>query len=630
MSDSRYHPQSRLYLQRCSEFASYYMKEVFGTTPYPWQLQVMAHLCCMGIPDSKIDPAPVLLVRPTGGGKSSVRDVYSIMNGGFSLTITPLLSLGADQESKITLKARQTTGNVISVHLDEIRSPADQNTLVTMLKAIPPDGHTTVLLFSSPQAILNKDFPWSAFIDWMILNNRLTMVCVDEVHLFVHFGLTFRDEFKGLTPALFDKLKVPGSTTKTTIPFLFMTGTCSKTIVSSLQRLIGIQFDTSRNVFWPGADEMQHRNVLFEVVYTTQVLKVFKKKVGPHLKRSTIEKFIVYTNTRVAVERLSTKICDWIDLEGHRADILQIVGTLLREQKFYHIRVFTRSNALNADVLVASETDDRPACLEVDRPFNPQILVATSGAANAGLDDPEVHGVLRYDFPPSIIDAQQEKGRAGRRHHANSATDWYLLCLSLESYVILLKRLHNNPSARNDNSYFKTLESDIHDCLLAFVIPQQCYHAYLEMKLANPYDSSPLRPMNCLDSCSYCLGSPIFPSISKDGVRTVLMQIFLGQSQMRSRPILDKDLVDGIKNFDGSNRLIFGTNTNKKPEPVLVKKLILMLLAARILEYVIDRKETSPGKFEVTVVGALAFVTGDATRLAMNDDAQWSLLPLKA
>ncbi len=55
------------------------------------------------------------------------------------------------------------------------------------------------------------------------------------------------------------------------------------------------------------------------------------------------------------------------------------------------------------------------------------------------------------------------------------------------------------------------------------------------------------------------------------------MQIFLGQAQMRSRPILDKDLVDGIKNFDGSNRLIFGTNTNKKPEPVLVKKLILML-----------------------------------------------------
>ena len=100
----------------------------------------------MGIPDSKIDPAPVLLVRPTGGGKSSVRDVYSIMNGGFSLTITPLLSLGADQESKITLKARQTTGNIISVHLDEIRSSADQNTLVTMLKAIPPGGHPLELI----------------------------------------------------------------------------------------------------------------------------------------------------------------------------------------------------------------------------------------------------------------------------------------------------------------------------------------------------------------------------------------------------------------------------------------------------------------------------------------------------
>jgi superfamily II DNA helicase RecQ len=174
------------------------MEEVFGTTPYPWQLDVITHLLSMVIPGSGVPSAPVLLVRPAGGGKSSVRDVYSaVMKGGISLTITPLLALGADQDEKITLKAKQTSGTIALVHLDKlVRTKSDQQGLVNLIKALPDDSHTTVLLFSSPQAILNKSFLWLKLIDWLIAHGRLSMVCVDEVHLFVHFGMTFRDEFK--------------------------------------------------------------------------------------------------------------------------------------------------------------------------------------------------------------------------------------------------------------------------------------------------------------------------------------------------------------------------------------------------------------------------------------------------
>lgn len=62
-------------------------------------------------------------------------------------------------------------------------------------------------------------------------------------------------------------------------------------------------------------------------------------------------------------------------------------------------------------------------CHEEEQPFNSHILVATYGAANAGLDDPEVHGVIRYDFPPSALDAQQENGHTGRCSHASSYLD---------------------------------------------------------------------------------------------------------------------------------------------------------------------------------------------------------------
>jgi hypothetical protein len=51
------------------------------------------HLGLMNIPDNGgVRSGPVLLVHPTGGGKSLVWDVHAIMNGGVSLTTTHLLS----------------------------------------------------------------------------------------------------------------------------------------------------------------------------------------------------------------------------------------------------------------------------------------------------------------------------------------------------------------------------------------------------------------------------------------------------------------------------------------------------------------------------------------------------------
>jgi hypothetical protein len=600
------------------------MEEVFGTTPYPWQLDVITHLLSMVVPGSGIPPAPLLLVRPTGGGKSSVRDVFSVMNAGISLTITPLLALGADQDEKITLKAKQSSGTVASVHLDELRSKSDQQDLVDMIKALPEDSHTTVLLFSSPQAILNKSFLWLELIDWLIVNERLSMLCVDEVHLFVHFGMTFRAEFKSLTPVLFSKLRVRGSNTRSSIPILFMTATCTKSIVDTVEKIVGFMFDKDSNIFWPRPDEMQHRQVLLDVQYSTQALHVFKKRTQSLLKHSSAEKYIVYSNNRATVDRVSNKLCEWIDAHGFKADLLKIVGTLLREQKFYHIRVFCRSLCDNIDVFEAG-------CSEAKRPFNPQLLVATSGAANAGIDDSEVHGVCRLEFPPSIIDVNQEKGRAGRRFYANPLSDWYLLCIYLESYVVLLKRLHDTPAANKQIPYFKTQEADMQDCLTAFILPQHCQQAWMEMKQSNPYIPLSGTPLPCLDACAYCLGryKTMFPTVVRAGIQSVFLQLYFGENPMKTRPTIDKELVDAIKNYPGSNRLLFGINSNKKPEPVLIKKMILMLLAAKILRYVIERKETTAGKFTMSVFGSLAFVSGDPTKLALNEASYWTLLPLK-
>ena len=102
------------------------MENVFAKSPYPWQLDVLSHLAMMKLPASGVSPGPVLLVRLTGGGRSLVRDVHSVENGGVSLTITPLLGLGADQQAKINATAKQSCGPVVAIHLDEYRDYTQQ------------------------------------------------------------------------------------------------------------------------------------------------------------------------------------------------------------------------------------------------------------------------------------------------------------------------------------------------------------------------------------------------------------------------------------------------------------------------------------------------------------------------
>ena len=77
---------------------------------YDAQADVLERLALMRFTKSPIKPSSVLLIHPTGGGKSLVRDVYSVLFRGVTLTIVPILSLGSDQKVKLKKKAQQSHG----------------------------------------------------------------------------------------------------------------------------------------------------------------------------------------------------------------------------------------------------------------------------------------------------------------------------------------------------------------------------------------------------------------------------------------------------------------------------------------------------------------------------------------
>ena len=125
----------------------------FGKRPYEWQQNVLEHLKnmvknCLCI--------PLLLVHPTGGGKSGIRDTFAILQAGVTLTVTPLPLLGSDENYKIFKNASSEHGIVTSFHLDEVKGEEAQKALTDKLGSLPSDVTKTVLLFISPQALQNN------------------------------------------------------------------------------------------------------------------------------------------------------------------------------------------------------------------------------------------------------------------------------------------------------------------------------------------------------------------------------------------------------------------------------------------------------------------------------------------
>jgi hypothetical protein len=196
---------------------------------------------------------------------------------------------------------------------------------------------------------------------------------------------------------------------------------------------------------------------------------------------------------------------------------------------------------------------------------------------------------------------------------------------------VLLKRLHDTTPVAKKTAYFKGQVIDMQVTLELFVIPLYCIQSGLEMKLADPYLFIPPIPIACIDACTFCTGGykKLFPKLSKSGVTTIFLDLFVGPNAMQAQAVLDKALVDALKKYPGSNRVLFGTNSDRKPEPVMLKKMILVLLAARILTYSVDTKESADKKKKstITIVAALGFVAGEPTKLAICDDGYWERIP---
>jgi hypothetical protein len=260
------------------------MLKSYGKSPHDHQLQVAVPLMHMLKRTNAMYPSSFFCIQPTGKGKSLVRDTIARIICGVTITISPLLSLSADQVKKILDMTKTSNDKAFKVyHLDELTVPSQQKAFTEMLLGLCGNKNTRVAisLFVSPQAV-KRDKWIQQLLDSLIEASLLRMVCLDEIHIFLEHALNFRDEFSDLKSFLFQKLHVKnGKPNELLVPILSIMATADKNLVEvAYPRVTGMtvpKFDSF--VSWPTPNQMQRRNVFLHFEYKEQTKHIFKTYV---------------------------------------------------------------------------------------------------------------------------------------------------------------------------------------------------------------------------------------------------------------------------------------------------------------------------------------------------------------
>ena len=127
------------------------------------------------------------------------------------------------------------------------------------------NSNITIFIYTSPKCLLHK--PWQLVFVGFINSKVLKLVCVDEVHLFVMFGLIFRKEFTLLKESFFKHLINPSTAAQSDtigiflkVLLLLMTVTFNSSLLDTLQKMAGVRISPP-NYIWSSRNIMAQRNI---------------------------------------------------------------------------------------------------------------------------------------------------------------------------------------------------------------------------------------------------------------------------------------------------------------------------------------------------------------------------------
>ncbi|CAK9803648.1 ATP-dependent DNA helicase Q1 [Anthophora plagiata] len=299
----------------------------------------------------------VILVMPTGGGKSLCYQLPAVISKGITIVVSPLVSLMEDQLHGLH------RNNVKAMMLS---AKCNKENVKTIMNALVDKKSDLKLIYVTPE-YMAKSNRFMNKLQKAYEMKRLDRFAIDEVHCCSQWGHDFRPDYKflGILKSMFQG-----------VPLLGLTATAPAKIIVDVQKMLDIQgclvlratFNRP-NLFYEVRRKPADKDTCVAMI--ENLLKNrFKDKSG-----------IIYTTTIKDAEQLTTDL---------RALGLK-VGC-------YHAML---------------EADYRSEVYSKWISGKYQTVVATI-AFGLGIDKPDVRFVIHHCISKSMENFYQESGRAGR------------------------------------------------------------------------------------------------------------------------------------------------------------------------------------------------------------------------
>lgn len=292
----------------------------------------------------------LMVIMPTGAGKSLCFQLPALLSEGTALVVSPLIALMKNQVDVIRgISSSDGVAHVLNSSLN--------NSQVNNVKNDIIKGNTK-LLYVAPESLAKEDY-----IEFLSKIN-ISFLAVDEAHCISEWGHDFRPEYRNLKSIL-DRIN-------NKIPIIALTATATSKVQDDIVKNLGIK---NAEVF---KSSFNRPNLFYEIKQKTEDVS---RDIIFFIKQREGKSGIIYCLSRKNVNELS--------------QVLQLNNINALP---YHAGLDSKVRVKNQDMFLMEECD---------------VIVATI-AFGMGIDKPDVRYVIHHDIPKSLESYYQETGRAGR------------------------------------------------------------------------------------------------------------------------------------------------------------------------------------------------------------------------
>ena len=299
----------------------------------------------------------LLLIMPTGGGKSLCYQIPGLVKQGVCLVVSPLISLMEDQTLSLTR---------IGVRSSFLSANTSRDDATVTYRELSDPSASLKFLFVTPERV-SKSKKLISCLEKAHAQSLLSLIVVDEVHCASQWGHDFRPDYKKLSIL---KLQFPS------VPILGLTATATGQVLADVEDILSL---SSPRLLRTG---FNRRNLFFEVrAKPEQLLKQVEMLVAMIQLEFCGDSGIIYCLSKRDCENISLKLQEnGLSAACYHADVLP------------HVRREVHLKWLNGDILI----------------------VVSTVAFGLGIDKKNVRFVIHHSLAKSVANYYQECGRAGR------------------------------------------------------------------------------------------------------------------------------------------------------------------------------------------------------------------------